>query len=463
VKLHILGIGGTFMAGLALIAQELGHEVSGTDQNLYPPMSDLLQQRGISVTEGYSENIQDLKPDLWIIGNAMRRGNTMIEAILDRGDHFQSGPEWLHNAVLKDRWVVAVAGTHGKTTTTALITWVMESLGAEPGFLIGGIPTNFGVSARLGKSDFFIIEADEYDTAFFDKRSKFVHYHPRTLIINNLEFDHADIFPDLAAIQKQFHHVIRTVPRIGSIIYPSKVEAIEETLVLGCWSDQIPLSCEMEFSEPEAIWQARLIEADGSHFDVLHYGQRVGEVRWDLIGKHNVSNALATVAAVHSLGFASVDICQAMTGFQGIARRMQKIAEINNICLYDDFAHHPTAIQTTLAGLRAKVGTAPIIAILEVRSNTMRMGVHHDMLESAVKNADATYWLEPSDLSWSLSDTVKQWPGNHHVFGTLEELMQALIHASVQGQHWLIMSNGSFGGIYKKLPELLTAHSINKT
>lgn len=380
MHIHILGICGTFMGGLAVIARQLGHQVSGSDQNVYPPMSTQLQQQGIQLMDGYRAENLDVEPDLVIIGNALSRGNPEVEAVLNKGLPYVSGPQWLAEHVLHDKWVLGVAGTHGKTTTASMLGWILEHQGFNPGFLIGGIPLNFGISARLdggaeNKSGFFVIEADEYDSAFFDKRSKFVHYRPRTAILNNLEFDHADIFPDLDAIKRQFHHLVRTIPGEGLIISPERDANINDVLAMGCWTPVAKTAI-----DADAQWQAKLLKADGSQFSVIFENIGQGIVDWALTGEHNVYNALSAIVAANHIGILPKDAIAALGQFINVKRRMEVIARINGVTLYDDFAHHPTAIATTLDGLRKQVGQERIIAIVEPRSNTMRLGVHTETL-----------------------------------------------------------------------------------
>ncbi|MGY8866605.1 MAG: UDP-N-acetylmuramate:L-alanyl-gamma-D-glutamyl-meso-diaminopimelate ligase, partial [Methylophagaceae bacterium] len=382
MHIHILGICGTFMGGVALLARSLGMKVSGSDANVYPPMSDQLKAAGIELQEGYLAEHMKPKPDLVVIGNAMSRGNPAVEYVLNEGLAYTSGPQWLANNVLKDRWVLAVSGTHGKTTTSSLLAWILEDAGLAPGFLIGGVPGNFGEAARLGDTPFFVIEADEYDTAFFDKRSKFVHYHPRTLVVNNLEFDHADIFDDLAAIQKQFHYLIRTVPSEGLIIIPPDEVDIDETFSMGCWSKKQTVGLEA------GDLQATEVSTDGSEFKVQYQGKFQANVNWQMLGRHNVSNALAAIAAARHVGVNISQACEALAAFKGIKRRMELYGEVKGIRVYDDFAHHPTAIESTIKGLKANIGERKLIAILELRSNTMRMGIHKESLANCLQVAD---------------------------------------------------------------------------
>ncbi|MBF7073653.1 UDP-N-acetylmuramate:L-alanyl-gamma-D-glutamyl-meso-diaminopimelate ligase [Glaciecola sp. MH2013] len=453
MHVHILGICGSFMGGIAAIAKSLGHHVTGSDTNVYPPMSTQLESLGIDLTQGFDTKQFSPTPDIVVIGNAMSRGNPAVEYVLDRNLPYTSGPQWLLDNLLKDRWVIAASGTHGKTTTSSMIAWILESTGLNPGFLIGGVPENFGVSARVGVSPFFVIEADEYDSAFFDKRSKFIHYRPRTLVINNLEFDHADIFDDLAAIKKQFHHVIRTVPSTGLVIYPEHDENVNDLIQQGCWSDIQTLGslsnaiCEKQ----QNAWHVSLIEADGSKFDVLHHGKLVGCVEWKLIGEHNVNNAVMAIAAAHNAGVQIADAIAALASFENVKRRMETKGIVNNIIVYDDFAHHPTAIQTTLDGLRKKVGNARIIAILEPRSNTMKMGVHKYTLAQSWQLADEVHIFEPPNLDWSLSEMVANSEVNVHLYQNTKAIVDTVSASAKSGDHILIMSNGGFNGIHDEI------------
>jgi UDP-N-acetylmuramate: L-alanyl-gamma-D-glutamyl-meso-diaminopimelate ligase len=405
VHIHILGICGTFMGSLALLARELGYKVTGSDANVYPPMSTQLEAQGIELMEGYDPEHLNPAPDLVVVGNAMTRGNPAIEYMLDQGMHYVSGPQWLCEHVLQDRWVLAVAGTHGKTTTTSMLAWILEHAGMMPGYLIGGVPKNFEVSARLGGSPFFVIEADEYDTAFFDKRSKFVHYRPRTLIMNNLEFDHADIFDSLSDIERQFHHVVRTVPNNGQIIYPIGEAALERVIQKGCWT---PIQKAAVHAEDAALadWSVNWLKDDGSQFEVCFENQVVGIVNWSQTGAHNVSNGLMAIIAARHVGVQPHHAVEALCAFGGVKRRMELIGECGGIRVYDDFAHHPTAIETTLAGLRANVGEGRILAIIEPRSNTMRLGSHRESLAASAQQADEVIWYQPPGLDWSLDDVV---------------------------------------------------------
>ncbi|AUJ68920.1 UDP-N-acetylmuramate:L-alanyl-gamma-D-glutamyl-meso-diaminopimelate ligase [Pseudoalteromonas sp. NC201] len=441
MHVHILGICGTFMGGIAAIAQSLGHKVTGSDLNVYPPMSTQLESLGIELTQGYDpKQLIDVEPDVVIIGNAMSRGNPCVEYVLEKGMRYTSGPEWLKDHVLRQSWVLAVAGTHGKTTTASMLAWLLEYAGLRPGFLIGGIVQNFGVSARTSDTPFFVIEADEYDTAFFDKRSKFVHYLPRTLILNNLEYDHADIFPDLNAIQTQFHHLIRTLPSQGKAVYPADDAALQNVIERGFWSEQESLGKE---------WSYNLLKADGSRFTVLFEGEEKGEVNWQAIGVHNVKNAMMAIAAARHVGIPIEVSIEALGQFISPKRRMEIKGEVNGVTVYDDFAHHPTAIATTLAGLRAKVGDAPIIAILEPRSNTMKLGIHQETLLQSLDMADEVYLFEPDGLSWSLKAQAEA--AGRQCFASVDEIVAQVVTNQAPNQHVLIMSNGGFGGIHDKL------------
>jgi UDP-N-acetylmuramate: L-alanyl-gamma-D-glutamyl-meso-diaminopimelate ligase len=446
MHVHILGICGSFMGGIAAIAKSLGHTVTGSDTNVYPPMSTQLEQLGIELTQGFNTEQFSPTPDIVVIGNAMSRGNPAVEYVLDRNLPYTSGPQWLLDNLLKDRWVIAASGTHGKTTTSSMIAWILEETGLNPGFLIGGVPENFGVSARVGSSPFFVIEADEYDSAFFDKRSKFVHYRPKTLAMNNLEFDHADIFENLDAIKKQFHHVIRTVPSTGLVVYPEQDENLSDVLAKGCWSETQTFGTH---------WNVKLIEADGSKFDLMHEGKLVGSVEWELIGQHNVSNAVMAIAASHHAGVQIADAIQALSSFKNVKRRMETKGKVKGVTVYDDFAHHPTAIQTTLDGLRKKVGNARIIAILEPRSNTMKMGIHKDTLANSWQQADEIHLFEPENLGWSLSDMVTNSKVDVHLYQNTQQIVDAVSAKAKSGDHILIMSNGGFNGIHGDMLEAL--------
>ncbi|MFO1426438.1 MAG: UDP-N-acetylmuramate:L-alanyl-gamma-D-glutamyl-meso-diaminopimelate ligase [Steroidobacteraceae bacterium] len=457
MHVHILGICGTFMGGIAAIAKAAGHRVTGSDRNVYPPMSTQLAELGIEVVEGFDAAQLDPAPDVVVVGNVMTRGHAVIEALLERGIPYASGPEWLAREVLRDRWVLAVAGTHGKTTTTSLLAWILERAGLAPGFLIGGVPADFGVSARLGAKPFFVIEADEYDTAFFDKRAKFVHYRPRTAILNNLEFDHADIYPDVASIQRQFHHLVRIVPGGGRIVWNAADPRLEATLAMGCWTPREGFARD---GAPAANWTARLDGAsgDGSAFEVLESGRVVGTVRWSLLGGHNVDNALAAIAAARHAGVPPAVACAALGEFRGIKRRMELRGEVGGVRVYDDFAHHPTAIATTLDGLRRRVGSQRIVAVLEPRSNTMKLGVHREALAPSLAAADEVWLYAPPDLGWDPADVIAGLGGRGHLAGDVDVLAAALAKSLRPGDHVLIMSNGGFGGLHGKLLAALGRH-----
>nr|WP_314494351.1 UDP-N-acetylmuramate:L-alanyl-gamma-D-glutamyl-meso-diaminopimelate ligase [uncultured Pseudomonas sp.] len=448
MHIHILGICGTFMGSLAVLAKALGHRVTGSDANVYPPMSTQLQAQGIELTQGYDPAQLQPAPDVVVIGNAMSRGNPAVEYVLNKGLPYVSGPQWLADHVLQGRWVLAVAGTHGKTTTSSMLAWVLEHAGMSPGFLIGGVPQNFSVSARLGETPFFVVEADEYDSAFFDKRSKFVHYHPRTAILNNLEFDHADIFPDLQAIERQFHHLVRTIPSEGLVIHPTREQALARVIDMGCWT---PVQTTGEGGQ----WQARLLSADGSRFEVLFDGQVQGTVQWPLTGRHNVDNALATLAAARHVGVAPALGIEGLSAFKNVKRRMETIAEVQGVTIYDDFAHHPTAIATTLDGLRKRVGEAPVIAIIEPRSNSMKLGAHRDGLPESVVDADQVIWYAPANLGWDLAATAAECRVPSVVADSLEAIIEQVKGQARPGTHVVIMSNGGFGGLHLKLAEAL--------
>lgn len=448
MHIHILGICGTFMGSLALLAKELGHRVTGSDANVYPPMSTQLEEQGIELMEGYSAAHLQPAPDLVVVGNALSRGNPAVEYLLDVGLPYVSGPQWLAEHVLQGRWVLAAAGTHGKTTTSSMLAWILEYAGMSPGFLIGGVPQNFGISARLGETDFFVVEADEYDSAFFDKRSKFVHYRPRTTILNNLEFDHADIFPDLAAIEQQFHHLVRTVPGNGLIIYPAQEQAIERVLEQGCWTP-------VQTTGPDGQWQAQLIKDDGSEFSVTLDGVTQGVVRWSLTGLHNVANALAALAAARHVGVTGEHGAQALAEFKNVKRRMQNLGCVRGVTVYDDFAHHPTAIASTLDGLRKQVGEQQIIAVIEPRSNSMKLGAHREGLAPSTALADQVFWYAPDNLGWDLARTVSEATVPTQVCNSLEAIIEGVVALVTPGTQVVIMSNGGFGGIHRQLVEAL--------
>ena len=498
MHIHILGICGTFMGGIAVLAKQAGHRVTGCDANVYPPMSTQLEAQGIELIEGFDPSQTKLNPDIYVIGNVVSRGNPLMEEILNKGLPYISGPQWLSENVLQGKWVLAVAGTHGKTTTSSMLAWILEYAGLAPGFLIGGVPENFGVSARLpqvppaqtikqlspspvsgrgvgergsvaqtsvaplpsplppagegikskddGCSPFFVIEADEYDTAFFDKRSKFVHYRPRTAILNNLEFDHADIFDDLAAIEKQFHHLIRTVPQNGLVVSNGKEDSLKRVIDKGCWST-------VELFGTDADWQAKNAKGDGS-FDVVFKDERQAHLSWEMLGEHNRMNALAAIAAARHVGVAPCIAIEALSEFKNVKRRMETKGVVNNITVYDDFAHHPTAIETTVAGLRAKVGTARILAVLEPRSNTMKLGVMKAALPASLKDADLVFCYG-ANLGWDATEALKPIANKAKTFDDLTMLVQAIKQAAKPGDHILVMSNGGFGGVHQKILDSL--------
>ena len=439
MHIHILGICGTFMGGIAAIARAAGHQVTGCDSQVYPPMSDQLRALDIHLIEGYDPAQLAMAPDLFVIGNVVKRGNPLMEAILDRGLPYVSGPQWLAEQVLRNKWVLAVAGTHGKTTTSSMLAWILEHAGLNPGFLIGGIPGNFAISARLTESPFFVIEADEYDTAFFDKRSKFVHYRPRTAILNNLEYDHADIFPDLAAIETQFHHLVRTIPGNGLIVAHQET-SLQRVIERGCWTP--------------VLWTG---EAEGWHagegesaFTLFENQESRGVVAWSLIGRHNVDNAVAALLAARHAGVPLTEGCVALAGFAGVKRRMEQRGREDGVTVYDDFAHHPTAIATTLAGLRHKVGAARIFAVLEPRSNTMKLGAMKEALSASLQTADQVFCYV-GGISWDVSGALSSLGEKLRVQSDLEQLVQDIVQMARPGDHLLVMSNGGFGGIHQRL------------
>ena len=442
MHVHILGICGTFMCGVAVIARQAGFRVTGCDANVYPPMSEQLAAQGIDLVEGYSEDQLALRPDTWVIGNVITRGNPLVEAILERRERFQSGPQWLSENVLRDKCVLAVAGTHGKTSTASMLALILERAGLNPGFLIGGVPADFAASARLTESTHFVIEADEYDTAFFDKRSKFVHYWPRTAVLTNLEFDHADIFSDLAQIERQFHHFVRTIPRSGRIISNGRDDALKRVLTLGSWA---PVE---EFGVPSG-WAAGSPDEEGS-FEVAWQGTSLGRVRWSFSGEHNRMNALAAIAAARHAGTETSVALDALGSFRGVKRRMEVRGTVRGITVYDDFAHHPTAIRATIEGLRAGVGHDRILAVLEPRSNTMKRGVMKEALPWSLAEADLAY-LYTAHLEWDAASVFRAAGRNARCEASLETLVDALAREARPGDHVLIMSNGAFGGIHAKL------------
>ena len=451
MHLHVLGICGTFMGGLAALAREAGHRVTGCDANVYPPMSDQLAGLGIELIEGYAAGQLELKPDLFVIGNAIVRGNPLVEAILDAGLPYTSGPQWLAEHVLAGRHVLAVAGTHGKTGTTAMLAWILESAGKRPGFLVGGVPLDFGVSARLGDPGApFVIEADEYDTAFFDKRSKFVHYRPRTAILNNLEFDHADIFDDLAAIERQFHHLVRTVPANGRLVVNAREEALQRVLSMGCWSGVQRFGGRKE--EPGML-RAR---GEPHAFDVLRGGLKIARIEWQLLGEHNQMNALAAIGAAEHAGVTPEIAARALGKFRNVRRRLELRGEARGVAVYDDFAHHPTAMRTTLDGLRRKVGNARILAAFEPRSNTMKLGAVKAQLPWALEEADLAF-CHAGGLGWDAAEALRPLGARGVVANSIDELVARIAAAARPGDHVLCMSNGSFGGVHAKLLAALAA------
>lgn len=456
MHIHILGICGTFMGGIAALAKAAGHTVTGCDSNVYPPMSTQLEAMGIELISGFDADQLSLAPDLYVIGNVVKRGMPLMEAILDQGLPYVSGPQWLAEHVLAGRWVLAVAGTHGKTTTSSMLAWILEDAGLAPGFLIGGIPENFGVSARLpgapraepgGQSPFFVIEADEYDTAFFDKRSKFVHYRPRTAVLNNLEFDHADIFADLAAIETQFHHLVRTVPGKGRLVVNGREASLDRVLARGCWT---PVERFGESGE----WSCGPVDADGA-CDILLVGMPQGRLNWRLLGEHNRLNALAAIAAARHVGVPPAVAIDALSRFANVKRRMEVKGVAGGVTVYDDFAHHPTAIATTLAGLRAKVGAARILAVLEPRSNTMKLGTMKAELPGSLADADQVFCYG-ANLGWDAAEALAPLGAQAQTFDQLDALVAAVRQAARAGDHVLVMSNGGFGGVHGKLLAALT-------
>jgi UDP-N-acetylmuramate: L-alanyl-gamma-D-glutamyl-meso-diaminopimelate ligase len=450
MHIHILGICGTFMGGLAALAREAGHHVTGCDANVYPPMSDQLRSLGIELIEGFSADQMAFKPDVFVVGNVVTRGNALMEAILDAGAAYTSGPQWLAEQVLPGRHVLAVAGTHGKTSTTSMLAWMLDSAGLKPGFLVGGVPLNFGVSARLGQGKCFVIEADEYDTAFFDKRSKFVHYRPRTAILNNLELDHADIFPDLAAIETQFHHLVRTVPASGRLVVNARDEALQRVLARGCWSEVQRFGTRKE--EPGGL-RAR---GEPHAFDVLRGSLKIARVDWPLLGEHNQLNALAAVAAAEHVGVAPEAAAASLATFENVRRRLELRGEAAGVKVYDDFAHHPTAMRSTVNGLRRKVGLQRILAVFEPRSNTMKLGAMKAQLPWALEEADLSFCLQ-GNYGWSAAEALAPMGQQALVADTVDKLVAQVVQAARPGDHVLCMSNGGFGGIHDKLLDALRA------
>ena len=455
MKIHILGICGTFMGGVALLARQAGHEVSGSDANVYPPMSTQLEEQGITLCEGFlAEDIPD-DVDEVVIGNAMSRGNMAVEYVLNNNITYTSGPEWLAKNVLNQRWVLAVAGTHGKTTTSSMLAWILEYAGMKPGFLIGGIPANFGLSARFGDAPFFVVEADEYDTAFFDKRSKFVHYHPRTAILNNLEFDHADIFDDLDAIKKQFHHFVRTIPGDGLVVQNGEDSNLTDVIEQGCWSKTAYFYKDTAGNKAQHSWSISNTSEDGSHFDVVIDKEVVAKVKWSIHGLHNRMNALAAIVAAQHAGVPVKVACEALTDFTGIKRRLEVRGVIAGVTVYDDFAHHPTAIAETLAAMGEVRGSGKVYAVLEPRSNTMRMGVHKDALADSLQAADEVFLYQPENMDWNLADVVASSKVPAAVYDTTNKIIEKLCQQVDAGDHILIMSNGGFEAIHQRLLDVL--------
>lgn len=448
--IHILGICGTFMGGLALLARERGFSVTGSDRNVYPPMSIQLLESGIDLIDGYDAEQLSPAPSCVVVGNALSRGETVVEAMLNEGHHYTSGPEWLGRYILQDQWVLAAAGTHGKTTTASMLAWILDCAGLEPGFLIGGVPSNFGVSARLGGGRYFVVEADEYDSAFFDKRSKFVHYRPKTAIINNLEYDHADIFPDLAAIETQFHHLVRCIPAEGLIVRGHGA-AIDRVLERGVWS---PIVTVQAAANDGWSWQALSARAD--KVEISAPDGAVALLQWSLIGAHNAANATAAIAAAGHVGISLEDAVLALATFKGVKRRLELLGKPGDIAVYDDFAHHPTAIESTLLALRAQTEAGKLIALIEPRSNTMRMGEHREHLAAAARAADHTLWFEPAEMNWGLGSAVGAAPGQE-VFQSIETMIDRALALAASGDNIVVMSNGGFGGLQHQLMTQLEA------
>ena len=451
MRIHVLGICGTFMAGIAILARQLGYHVSGSDENVYPPMSTQLERLGIDVQQGYAAASLPHKLDLVVIGNVLSRGNPAVEQVLNSNVEYISGPAFLAQHILRERWVLAVAGTHGKTTGPSILAWILEYAHMKPGFLIGGLPKNFSGSARLGEAPFFVVEADEYDTAFFDKRSKFLHYRPRTLVINNLEYDHADIFDDLAAIKRQFHHLIRCIPSAGKIVVPAGNRNVNDVLKQGCWSPVEYFSVGRQRLGDGQVWRAVNATADSTEFDIVHQGEHVGRVVWSVTGSHNMANALGAIVAARHAGISPRTSIEALSRFQGVSRRMEQRGIVHGITIYDDFAHHPTEVRTTLAALRQRVGDKRIIAVLEPRSNTMRMGVHRASLGPSLSIADIAVLYQPPDISWNLSDVASALAPRAYILDSIPAILKFLKLTLASGDHVVIMSNGAFGNIHERL------------
>jgi UDP-N-acetylmuramate: L-alanyl-gamma-D-glutamyl-meso-diaminopimelate ligase len=453
MHVHILGVCGTFMGGIAALARAAGHRVTGSDQSVYPPMSDQLRELGIDIIEGYGPEQLKLNPDVVVVGNVMSRGNPLIEALLESKIPYTSGPEWLARHVLAGRWTLAVAGTHGKTTTSSILAWLLEYAGLDPGFLIGGVPGNFNVTARLGGGAHFVVEADEYDTAFFDKRAKFVHYRPRTAVINNLEHDHADIYPDVASIQWQFHQLMRMVPRHGLVVANSGDANVMRVIDMGCWT---PVERFAGGPTGDTAWYALAVPGgDYSNFMIMEGNATVGEVNWSMLGRHNAENALAAVLAARSAGVDVKTSIAALKEFQGVRRRMEVRGVVNGITVYDDFAHHPTAVAMTIDGLRRKIGSARVIAVLEPRSNTMKLGTHSAALAGALSQADQVWMYQGPNVTWDVAGSVASLGERARTVRDLDQLIIQLDQTAKNGDHVLIMSNGGFGGIHGKLLDRL--------
>jgi UDP-N-acetylmuramate: L-alanyl-gamma-D-glutamyl-meso-diaminopimelate ligase len=457
LHLHIIGICGTFMGGIAALARESGHRVTGSDRNVYPPMSTQLAALGIDVIEGYAPDQLALAPDVFVIGNVMSRGNPLIESLLDSGARYESGPEWLARNVLHGRWVLGVAGTHGKTTTTSLLAWILEHAGQQPGFLVGGVPLDFGVSARLGHGAPFVVEADEYDTAFFDKRAKFVHYRPRTAVLNNLEHDHADIYPDVASIQRQFHLLMRTIPSNGRVVVNAADRNLAGMLEMGCWS---PVERYTSDAGIAADWHVRP-DASGSYatFEVWRGDRHVGTVDWPMVGRHNAENALAAVVAAHHAGVGEQAALEALRRFRGVRRRLEIRGTVDGVVVYDDFAHHPTAITNTLHGIAARRGHGRVIAVLEPRSNTMKLGTHKQALVDSLRGADRVFVYQSPEVKWDVASAMAPLGPLAHVESDLARLTAAIVAEARSGDHLVLMSNGSFGGLHERLLAALEARS----
>ncbi|MEC8112177.1 MAG: UDP-N-acetylmuramate:L-alanyl-gamma-D-glutamyl-meso-diaminopimelate ligase [Pseudomonadota bacterium] len=447
--IHILGICGTFMGGVALLARESGFSVTGSDRSVYPPMSTQLSESGIALTDGYGADQLSPTPDRVLVGNALSRGQPVVEAMLDEGLPYTSGPEWLGREILNGRWVLAVSGTHGKTSTASMLAWILDHAGLEPGFLIGGVPSNFGVSARLGQGRYFVVEADEYDSAFFDKRSKFVHYRPNTLVINNLEYDHADIFPNLAAIETQFHHLIRCVPSNGQIVRGAG-DAIDRVLERGVWTPVRYVQAESSATQVNSAWSWRAVSAQADILELTAPDGTRGRLHWSMIGEHNAANATAAMAAAAHAGVSMEQAIAALQAFTGVKRRLECLGRPAGIAVYDDFAHHPTAIQSTLRALRAATTSGKLIAMIEPRSNTMRLGEHKAHLVACAADADLALWLDPPGLDWDLSHTVASASGQE-AFDSVDAMIERAVAAAVTGDSIVVMSNGGFDGLHQRL------------